>query len=149
MAEPTTDTFNSMKIYVGDGESPEEFDLPCGFNSKSLTLSAATSTAIVAPCPDDEDPDPSAPWEHAGVSANSAVVQGDGVMAEESYPRWVELFEAGQPFNVRVAKRLGYWEGQAIITSLGETSAFGQNAELIQLAVGMRNANKWTWVPAT
>jgi hypothetical protein len=148
--EPTTDVFDNMQIYLGDGESPEGFDAPCGFSSKSLTLSASTSTAIVVPCPDDGDSpgNTDAPWEHAGVTANSATLQANGVMAEESYATWAARFTAGDAFNIRCAKRLGYWEGPAIITSLGETAAFGQEGNLIQLAVGLRNAGKWTWVPA-
>jgi hypothetical protein len=142
--KPTTDSFASFQIYVGDGESPETFAAPCGFTQKSLTLSAANSTAIVPDCDNPEAPS----WEEAGVTALSAVVAGQGVMAEESDATWREWFVSGASRNVRIAKRLGWWAGKAILTELGESVQLGSEGNRIQRSVSLRNDGEWTWVPA-
>lgn len=141
MAQPTTDTFGNFKIYVGDGASPEAFTVPCGFVNKALNLEADASASLVPDCDNPEDP----AWEDAGITVKRATVQGNGVMAEESYETWRAWWDSGAAKNVRVEKTMGYWQGPALITSLGESAALGQDGNIIQLAVALRNAGAWTW----
>ena len=37
MAAPTTRKFGQIKVYVGNGASPEVFATPCGFTDKGVT----------------------------------------------------------------------------------------------------------------
>lgn len=144
MTKPTTKSFSDFKIYLGDGASPEQFSQPCGFVSKSLTLTAADSETIIPDCDNPEDP----AWTEAGITAKSARVNGNGVMAAESHGTWVAFWDDGVAKNIRVENGLGYWEGPALCLELGETVQLNADGSVIQLAVSMRNASAWTWVPA-
>lgn len=144
MVKPTTDSFNNFQIFVGDGESPETFGAPCGFTQKSLTLTSAVSTTVVPDCTDAE----AAAWEEAGVTSLSAAVNGQGVMAEESDATWREWYLSGGSRNVRIARRLGWWAGRAVLTELGETVQLGSEGNRILRSVALRNDGEWTWVPA-
>lgn len=145
MVKPTTVRFSDFKVLLGDGASPEVFTAPCGFVNKSLTLTAADSETIIPDCDNPEDP----AWTEAGITAKSARVQGNGVMAQESYETWRAWWDSGLDKNVRVEKTpLGYWEGPALNLELGESTQLGSDGNKIQLAVTIRNASAWTWVPA-
>ncbi len=144
MTKPTTDTFSNFKIYLGNGASPEVFASPCGFVNKALNLTAATSDTLIPDCDNPEDP----AWTESGITSKSATVTGAGVMAEESYETWRAFWDDGVAKNIRVEKNLGYWEGPALCTDLGESVALGSDGNKIQLSVSLKNASAWTWVPA-
>lgn len=145
MAAPTTDSFANFKIWIGSSDSPGTYVAPCGFTNKALQLDADASATTT---PDCDDPEAVA-WEQASITVKRATVSASGVMAEESYETWRDWWDSGEERMIRVEKRLGYWQGLAICTSLGETVALGQEGNKIQLAVGVRNAADWTWVPVT
>ena len=144
MAKPTTDSFSSFKVYLGDGADPEVFSAPCGFVSKSLSLDAASSDTLIPDCDNPEDP----AWTESGITSKSATVQGNGVMAEESYETWRAWWDSGLDKTVRVEKNLGYWEGPAICLNLTESVALGSDGNKIQLSVNIKNSSAWTWYPA-
>src|SRR5690606_5463030 len=54
MAQPTTARFGKFKVMLGDGGSPMTYAAPCGFTSKSLTL---TKNLTEVNLPDCDDPD--------------------------------------------------------------------------------------------
>lgn len=98
MAQPTTARFGAMVISIGDGASPETFTAPCGFTSKSLTLSKNLQEINL---PDCDDPDAAA-WVGRDVQSMTATVSGEGVLAEESLVTWKEFFESTASKNVRI-----------------------------------------------
>src|SRR5690349_17841274 len=121
MAKPTTLAFGSFLVYINTADSPDTFVAPCGFTQKALTLSAATSETTVPDCDD-----PTAPaWTERAVSALSAQITGQGVMALESLDEWREWYESADQrlvrieFDTTLALNGGYYEGYAILTNLG------------------------------
>lgn len=98
MAQPTTAKFGQMVISIGDGASPEVFTAPCGFSSKSLTLSKNLQEVNL---PDCDDPDAPA-WIGRDVASLTATVSGEGVLAEESIETWAAFFTSTDSKNVRI-----------------------------------------------
>lgn len=147
MAKPTTSNFSSFKVYLGDGASPEQFAAPCGFTQKALNLSSASSETLVPDCDDPEAP----AWTEREVSSLSAQVSGQGVMARESRDAWREWWESGLPKTIRVQfddATGGYYEGPAILSALGFSTALNQDGNKIQQQVTIDNASAWLWTPA-
>lgn len=148
MAQPTTVAFGQFWIVVGDGESPELFEAPCGLTSKAFNQTASTQETIV---PDCVDPDAPAFVERA-VDALSSEISGDGVLAMEAHHNiWQPwLFEAA-PRNVRIGLGSipdplvgGYYEGPYILTVLNMTADRGQK---MRGAVTIQSAAEWEYVP--
>lgn len=138
---PATETFGSFKVEVGNGANPEVFAAPCGFDTKALNLSAATSEANVPPCNNPDAPG----WTARGVSAFSAEVTGSGVMATEDSGLWSGWFLGGAAKNVRVTvSPTEVYLGPAVLTALGTSAALAQNGKLVQRSVTMQSAGPWT-----
>jgi hypothetical protein len=147
MAKPTTLGFASFKVYINTANSPDTYVAPCGFTQKALTLAADSSETLVPDCDD-----PTAPaWKEREVSALSAQVSGSGVMALESLDEWREWFESADVRPVRVmfdttlANNGGYYEGNAILSSLGFSTALNQDGNKVQLQVTIDSAGEWLW----
>lgn len=150
MAKPRTLSFGSFKVYLGDGASPEVFTAPCGFTQKALTIEATVSDTTVPDCDDPE----AAAWTERGVTALSATVTGSGVMAMASVETWREWMLSAASKNVRVefddtgANGGGYYQGPAVLQSLGHTVALGSDGNKAQLAVNIVSDGEWTWTDA-
>ena len=131
MAEPTTKTFSQFILEIESDDSPGDYDAPCGFDTKSLTVTAASSDATV---PDCDDPEAVA-WLTRNVNSLSASIQGAGVMATEDSPIWDGWIDSGEQRNIQIrVPGVGYRRGPAIITSLGHSVALKTNANLVQRA---------------
>lgn len=98
MAAPTTAKFGKFRVLLGDGASPEVFAAPCGFTSKSLVLSKNLTDVNL---PDCDDPDAPA-WVGRDVESLTASITGEGVMAAESAPDWMDAFESTDSISVKV-----------------------------------------------
>jgi predicted secreted protein len=98
MAAPTTARFGKFRVLLGDGASPETFAAPCGFTSKSLTL---TKNLQDINLPDCDDPDAPA-WVGRDVQSLSAAINGEGVLAAESAPDWFDAFESTESISVKI-----------------------------------------------
>jgi hypothetical protein len=137
-------------VYINTANSPDTFVAPCGFTQKALTLSATSSETNV---PDCDDPTAAA-WVEREVAALSGQITGSGVMALESLDEWREWFESGDvrpiraQFDTTLANNGGYYEGNAILTNLGFSTALQQDGNKIQLAVTIDSAGEWTWFDA-
>lgn len=98
MAQPTTARFGAFTVSLGDGGTTEMFVAPCGFTSKSLTLSKSLAEIAI---PDCDDPD--APFYVArDVQTQSWSVGGEGLLAEESLAAWIAAYESAAAINVEV-----------------------------------------------
>lgn len=150
MAKPRTLTFSNFKVWIADSASPGVFTAPCGFNQKALNLTAETSDTNVPDCDDPEAP----AWTERGVTALSAEVTGQGVMAMGSLEAWREWFLAAESRMVRVefddtlANGGGYYQGLAIVTNLGHAVALGSDGNKAQLSVTLVSDGEWTWTDA-
>lgn len=98
MAVPTTIKFGKMRVYLGDGESPEVFAAPCGFTEKSFTRSKSLNETQI---PDCDDPDAPVVVSRDVASIDWAVT-GQGVMASEAVVTWDEFYNSASSRNVRI-----------------------------------------------
>ena len=98
MAAPTTAKFGKFRVLLGDSASPIVYTAPCGFTSKSLTL---TKNLQEINLPDCDDPDAPA-WVGRDVQSLSASISGEGVLASESAPDWFAAYEDTDSVPVRV-----------------------------------------------
>jgi hypothetical protein len=98
MAQPTTARFGKFKVYLGDGGDPIVYTAPCGFTSKSLTLTKSLSEVNL---PDCDDPDAVA-WVGRDASSLSASVSGEGVLAAESVETWLDAWENVESVPVKI-----------------------------------------------
>lgn len=141
---PTTATFGALVVAINTGTTQAPvWKAPCGFDSKALTLSAATSEANVPPCNNPDEPG----WTARGVSAKSLQVTGSGVMASEDTPLWETRFDAAVSFPVMVytTGETGYRTGNAVLTNLGRSAARSQNGNLIQRSITLDSDGPFDW----
>lgn len=143
MTQATTIKFGAIIVAVGNGASPEIFAEPCGFTSKSWSLTKDLATTNV---PDCDDPD-SASWIERDIVARHASISGDGVMARESYPTWRMAYENNSSINCRITVEGtpgGYWAGKFHLTSMEFRGARGSR---VTNTIRMDNDGAVTWVP--
>jgi hypothetical protein len=98
MAQPTTAKFGKFRVMLGDSASPIVYTSPCGFTSKSLTL---TKDLTDVNLPDCADPDAVA-WVGRDAASLSAAVSGEGVMAAESVEDWLDAWESSDSVPVKI-----------------------------------------------
>lgn len=143
MAQPTTLNFSAVVVYIGNNDSPGTFTAPCGFNQKSLTLDNETSDVTVPDCDSPE----AAAWIQRAVTARSVTVNGSGVLATESYTLWQGWGAETRTVRV-VLTGLGYWEGDAILQSLGHSAALGSDGNKVQISANIVSTGEWAWTAA-
>nr|DAE48850.1 MAG TPA: major tail protein [Caudoviricetes sp.] len=98
MAKPVTARFGKFLVLLGDGATPEVFSMPCGFTSKSFSLSNNLTDVEI---PDCDDPD--APFAVArDIQSYSATISGEGVLAAEAVPTWSAARQNMDGVNCRV-----------------------------------------------
>lgn len=98
MAPPVTARFGKFRVLLGDGADPIVYTAPCGFTSKSLTLTKELTDVNL---PDCDDPDAVA-WVGRDASSLSASVSGEGVMASQSVETWLDAFENVESIPVKI-----------------------------------------------
>ncbi|NLS07608.1 hypothetical protein HGP14_30560 [Rhizobium sp. P32RR-XVIII] len=98
MAPPSTARFGKFRVLLGDDATPIVYSAPCGFTSKSLTL---TKDLTDVNLPDCLDPDAVA-WVGRDASSLSASVSGEGVLAAESVDTWLDAWENVESVPVKI-----------------------------------------------
>lgn len=118
MAQPITARFGKFRILLGNSADPIVYAAPCGFTSKSLTLTRNLSEVSI---PDCDEPD--APITIGrDVESISSSVSGEGVLAASSVITWLEAYESSEsvPVKIEVEFSTGIvtWTGLMQIESL-------------------------------
>lgn len=118
MATPVTAKFGKFRILLGDDADPIVYTAPCGFTSKSMTLTKSLSEVSI---PDCDDPD--APIVLGrDVESISTSVSGEGVLAASSVVTWLEAYENTESIPVKVeiefSTGIVTWTGLMHIESL-------------------------------
>jgi predicted secreted protein len=98
MAKPVTARFGAFTVSLSDGNSPAVFTAPCGFTSKSLSLTKSLSEITIPDCDDPDAPS----WVGRDVESLSAEVSGEGVLAAEAVPTWQAAFESTASIEVQI-----------------------------------------------
>jgi hypothetical protein len=125
MAPPKTARFGKFRIMLGDNADPIQYTAPCGFTSKSMTL---TKNAEDVQLPDCNDPD-AVSWLGRDATSLSMSISGEGVAAEESVEAWLDAWESVESVPVKVeiefpAKTIT-WTGFMHVTTVTPDAAQG------------------------
>jgi hypothetical protein len=125
MAQPSTARFGKFRILLGSGTGPIVYAAPCGFTSKSLTLTKDLTDVTI---PDCDDPD-AVSWIGRDASTLSASVSGEGVLAAESVETWLDAWENVDSVPVKIeiefpAKTIT-WTGLMHVSSLNPSTEQG------------------------
>lgn len=125
MAQPSTARFGKFRIMLGNNATPIVYAAPCGFTSKSLTLTKDLTDVTL---PDCDDPDAVA-WVGRDASTLSASVSGEGVLASESVETWLDAWENVESVPVKIeiefpAKTIT-WTGLMHVSSLNPSTEQG------------------------
>ncbi len=130
MAQATTIKGGKVRVMLGAGGPPLVYTAPCGFTSKSISLSKALNEVQV---PDCDDPD-KVDWLGRDAVSLSMSVSGEGVLAAESVEAWLDAWESVDSVPVKVewefpAKTIT-WTGKMQVESVESTAPNGQRATI-------------------
>lgn len=125
MAKATTTRFGKFRVMLGNDANPIVYATPCGFTSKSLTLTKNLSEVNI---PDCDDPD-AVSWVGRDATSLSAAVSGEGVLAAESVETWLDAFESVESVPVMIevefpAKTIR-WVGHMHVANFAPSSQEG------------------------
>jgi len=98
MAQPTTTKGGRFRVLLGSGADPIVYEAPCGFLSKSLSLTKGIEDVLL---PDCNDPD-KVPWTGRDATSLGMTVSGEGVAAQESVETWVEAWESTESVPAKI-----------------------------------------------
>lgn len=136
MASPTTIKGGKVKVMLGDGASPEQFAVPCGFTSRSVTLTKALNEFQL---PDCDDPD-AVDWLGRDATSLSMSVSGEGVLASQSVDTWLDAWENVDSVNVKIEwefpTKTITWTGKMHVETFAVTAP---NAQRVTANVSMQS----------
>lgn len=122
MAQPVTTKGGKVRVLLGtlpvDPEDPIVYAAPCGFTSKSLTLTKGLEEVSIPDCNDPDKVD----WLGRDAVSLSMAIGGEGVLAAESSETWLDAWESVESVPVKVeiefpAKTIS-WVGSMHVESL-------------------------------
>lgn len=126
MAQATTFKFSEFLVLLGDGESPENFDDPCGLTSRGFQRTANMNDTNIPDCADPDAPT----WLGRDVISYQATLSGAGVVASESLSVWEAWWASGESKNVRVELGTQAWEGAFKLAEFNITGERGQRVNM-------------------
>lgn len=136
MAQPTTTKGGRFRVLLGDDADPIEYAAPCGFLSKSLTMTKGLEDVQL---PDCEDPD-KVPWLGRDATSLGMTISGEGVLASESVETWLDAWESTDSVPVKVeiefpAKTIT-WTGfmQVATLTMGHPTAQGRVTNQVEMS---------------
>jgi predicted secreted protein len=144
MAQAQTFRFSGVRVLVGDGADPEIFAAPCGFTERSLSLSKDLGETNTPDCLDED----AASWTERDVTAKSASITGQGVLAADALPTWQAFFDSDVSTKCRVelwraGAKVGQWEGAFQLETLEIGATRGERAT-INVTLQSDGALAWT-----
>lgn len=98
MAKPTTLRGGKVRVLLGNDASPIVYAAPCGFTSKSITLSKGLEDV---PMPDCDNPD-KVDWPGRDAVSLSMAINGEGLMAQESVETWLDAWESVESVPAKI-----------------------------------------------
>ena len=132
MALPTTVSFNSLIVALGNGMTPEVFAAPAGFTDKSYKTKIDTGSTDVPDATNADLP----MWQEIEAKTISAEVTGSGVLAMADLPMWRTWYLSGAPKNVQItfpgnaAAGGGTDEFAAVLTNFEITAKKGEKCAI-------------------
>lgn len=130
MAQATTTKGGKIRVLLGTIASGDviTYAAPCGFTSRSITLTKNLEEVNV---PDCDDPD-KVDWVGRDATSLSMGVTGEGVLASESVEDWLDAFDNIESIPVKVewefpAKTIT-WTGYMHVETMEVGADNGQRA---------------------
>jgi len=126
VAQPVTIKGGKVFVLLGNDADPIVYAAPCGFTSRTLTLTKGLEEVQI---PDCDDPD-KVDWVGRDATSLSMSVSGEGMMAESSIETWLDAWESVDSVPVKVeivfpAKTIT-WTGFMQVESVDATAPNGQ-----------------------
>lgn len=141
MAQPTTARPGAFIISLESADSPGVFVAPCGFTSKAFRWTRSLDEVTI---PDCDDPD--APyWISRDVSNLSCSVSGEGVLAAEAIPTWMDVLDTIDSVNVQV--EITYTTGVLTVTGAMQLESLevgAQQGQRVSINVSMQSDGEMT-----
>ncbi|MDX0469449.1 hypothetical protein GOC67_27230 [Sinorhizobium medicae] len=117
MAAPITARFGKFRVLL-DLAGTGTYTAPCGFTSKSLSLTKSLSEVAL---PDCEDPDKPIVLGR-DVESISASVSGEGVLAASAVETWLDGYESTESVAIKIEIEFSTgtvtWTGSMHVESL-------------------------------
>ncbi|MDW9543300.1 hypothetical protein GOA55_13855 [Sinorhizobium meliloti] len=117
MAAPITARFGKFRVLL-DLAGTGTYTAPCGFTSKSLSLTKSLSEVAL---PDCEDPDKPIVLGR-DVESISASVSGEGVLAASAVETWLDGYESTESVAIKIEIEFSTgtvtWTGKMHVESL-------------------------------
>lgn len=98
MADATTIKGGKVRVLLGNDADPTVYSAPCGFTSKTVTLSKALEDQQGVSC---SDPD-AVSWLLRDAVSLSISVSGEGVFAVESQAAWIAAWKSVDSVPVKI-----------------------------------------------
>lgn len=126
MAQATTIKGGKFRVLIGDDANPIVYTAPCGFTSRSLTLTKGLEEVRVPDCSDPDKID----WVGRDATSLSMSISGEGVLAAESSNTWLDAWHSVESVPVKIeiefpAKTIVY-TGRAHVESIELGAPNGQ-----------------------
>lgn len=123
--QATTIKGGRVRVLLGNDATPIVYAAPCGFTSKTLTLTKNLEDVQV---PDCDDPD-KVDWLGRDATSLAMSISGEGVLASESVETWLDAWENVESVPVKVevefpAKTIT-WTGNMHVESVEATAPNG------------------------
>lgn len=143
MAKPNTLRGGKVRVLLGNDATPIVYTAPCGFTSKSITLTKGLEEVQM---PDCENPD-AVDWIGRDATSLSMSISGEGLLAQESVETWLDAWESVESVPAKVewefpAKTIT-WTGHVHVESM---QADAPNGRRVTSSVSMQSDGEMTRV---
>lgn len=98
MAQATVISYAMFRILIGDGNSPELFSAPCGFNTRALNRIKNVNEVDIPDCTDEDAP----AAVGREVRSTDWNISAEGVLAAESVQVWEDAYDSISPVHVLI-----------------------------------------------
>lgn len=135
MTQATRTKGGKVRVLL-ETDTPSVYAAPCGFTSKTVTLTKALEDQAI---PDCDDPD-KVDWLGRDAVSLSMSISGEGVLAQESVETWLDAWESIDSVNAKVeiefpAKTIT-WLGKMHVESM---EAVGPNGRTVTSTISMQS----------
>lgn len=147
MARPNTLQGKYINLRLGDGATPEVFNIVCGLIDKSFTNQVNTNDQFIPDCADPE----SIPWREVVETGRQKDISGSGFLNRANLAdmhaalgqkrNW--RYEFDEPTGDTVYG--GYWGGVGVMTNFEVT---GTQDDLVSVTLTVVSHGAWTFTAA-
>lgn len=136
MAQAVTMKGGRFRVMLGNDANPIVYSAPCGFTSRSLTLSKNLEEVAIPYC---DNPD-AVDWLGRDATSLSMSISGEGVLAQESVETWLDAWESADSVPVRIElefpAKIVAWTGRMHVETM---EAAGEDKRRVTQTISMQS----------